>query len=201
VPRRVRFSLALTLAPLNLSLCLGLTALAGDVACSVPRQVHEPRPYPELRLSSRRLELQVRDQRPRADLPSVRQLFLPRSFEPAAKQRLSRLVGERGPALRVTADVVRADEVGLVDARGEMTRVLVKLSFEIAVVDGPLLRRAESQSSSDLPRDEATPEEVDFVLEATALDAFDRYFAERSTLESLQHDLDAYLLKHPEHPS
>jgi hypothetical protein len=108
---------------------------------------------------------------------------------------LTGLLAGHGPALDVIVHVVAADEAELVDARGEMTRVSVKLSLEVSVKDGPVLRHAESGSSSDLPRDEASDEEVEFVLEATALDAFDRYFANPDTLLTINRDLAAYANK------
>ncbi len=59
------------------------------------------------------------------------------------------------------------------------------------------MARAESQSSSDLPRDEASPEEVAFLLDATVLDAFDRYWGNAATLKALDRELGAYEQKHP----
>lgn len=175
---------------------LGLLGLALVSGCSVPRQVHEPRPYPEIRVDSSRIELHVLDARPGNVPPSVQQLALPVSFSASAQARLNGVLSGHGPALDVTLHVVAADQVELLDARGEMTRVRVKLSLEVSVKDGPVLRHAESESSSDLPRDEATDEEVAFVLEATALDAFDRYFARLDTLLSINRDIAAYANRH-----
>jgi hypothetical protein len=96
----------------------------------------------------------------------------------------------------VLVGVAAADELELVDARGEVTRVLVRLQFEVKVKDGPVLRRAESQASADIPRDEASPEEIELVLGATALNAFDRYWANEATLAGLNRDVSAYVQKH-----
>jgi hypothetical protein len=87
--------------------------------------------------------------------------------------------------------VAAADELEIVDARGEMTRVLVRLDVGFKLRSGNVVRRAETQSTSDIPRNEATPEEVAFVLEATAVDAFDRYFADPAVLTSLNGELRA----------
>jgi len=73
-----------------------------------------------------------------------------------------------------------------------MTRVSVTLDFEVKVQGGPLLRRAQTQSQSDLRREDATPEEVGFLLNTTALDAFDRYWANPKTSAALNADLAAY---------
>jgi len=54
-----------------------------------------------------------------------------------------------------------------------------------------VLRRATTESRSDLPPDDATPEEVEFVLDATALDAFDRYFADADVLTAINRELAA----------
>lgn len=175
-----------------LGFCLSLVA-----GCRVPREVHEPIEYPQFRLQARAAEVHVVDARPRGVLPAVRPLMLPTDFAARASARLTRLLSDQGPALDVALDVAAADELEIVDARGEMTRVLVRLRVEVKVKDGPVLARAESQSSSDLPREEASPEEVAFVLDATALDAFDRYWGNAATLKALDRELAAYEQKHP----
>jgi hypothetical protein len=98
----------------------------------------------------------------------------------------------QGPALQVTAAVSGGEALDITDARGEVTRVSVQLDFEVKVQDGPLLRRAQSQSTSDLPRDEATPEEINLLLRSTSFDAFDRYWADAKTTTALNADLAAY---------
>jgi hypothetical protein len=168
-----------------------LAGLLGSLACSVQRQVHEPREYPPIKLQTGAIELAVADERPAPTDPAQRQLMLPADFEARARQRLLALVAGQGPELVVTLSVAALDEQEIVDARGEMTRVLVRFGVEIRVRGDVVLRRAESQSSSDIPRDEATPEEIQFVLEATAIDAFDRYFADARMLDALNRDLAA----------
>jgi hypothetical protein len=63
------------------------------------------------------------------------------------------------------------------------------LELEVKLRGGLVLRRATTESRSDLPPDEATPEEVEFVLEATAIDAFDRYFADADVLAAINREL------------
>ena len=169
-------------------------SLAGALgpACRVPREVHEPLAYPDTKISASSLLLEVIDARSAPTSASERQLLLPQDFEATAQARLARMPSGQGPALTVNALVSAADVVELVDARGEMTRVSVTLDFEVKVQAGPLLRRAQTQSHSDLPREEATPEEVNFLLNATALDAFDRYWADPKTSAALNADLAAY---------
>lgn len=167
-----------------------LLALAGS--CRVPRQVHEPRAYPEVDLGCSSIDVAVLDSQRPSSNTSGRPLALPERFGADARARLQSLVGGSGPALQVLVQVRAADEVELLDARGEMTRVLVQLELKVEVADGPVLRTAQSESSSDIPRDEASAEEVAFVLDATALDAIDRYFANASTVTRLNADLAAY---------
>jgi hypothetical protein len=174
-----------------------LTSVVLGTACSVPRRVHDALEYPDVKLDSSGFELDVMDSRPSAALPAVRQLTLPGDFEARSRSRLAPVVGGDGPPLRVLVHVVAADEVELVDARGEMTRVIVRLNIEVKVKDGPVLGRVETQSSSDLPRDEANPDEIAVVLDATALNAFDRYWANPSTAPRLNRELAAYVQRHP----
>jgi hypothetical protein len=167
------------------------------VACGVPpRHIHDPLEYPETKVASSGFELDVVDARPSANLPSVRQLTLPREFEARAEERLATAFAGNGSPLQVRVSVVAIDELELVDARGEMTRVVVRLNIEVKVKDGPVLGRVETQSSSDLPRDEASPEEIALVLDATASNAFDRYWANPATPTQLNRNLAAYEQKH-----
>jgi hypothetical protein len=170
-----------------------LCSLSGALttACSVPREVHEPVAYPDTKISASSLALEVIDAR--SGSTSVgQQLRLPQDFEATAQGRLSRMPSGQGPALTVNTLVSAADLIELVDARGEMTRVSVTLDFEVKVEGGPVLRRAQTQSQSDLRREDATPEEVNFLLNTTALDAFDRYWANPKTSAALNADLAAY---------
>jgi hypothetical protein len=173
------------------SSCAGAVALALALGCRVPRQVHEPRPYPPIKIQSAEVYAVIVDSRPSASDANTRQLSLPQGFEAKVDQRLTMLASGAGAPLGVVITVAAADEVDIVDARGEMTRVLVRFELEFKLKNGAVVRRAETQSSSDLPRDEATPEEVAFVLDATAIDAFDRYFADAAVLTSLNRELGA----------
>jgi hypothetical protein len=165
--------------------------LALAFGCRVPRQVHEPRQYPPIKLHSPEIYSVVVDSRESGRDPTSRQLVLPKSFETRVQERLAGLASGAGVPIGVILTVAAADELEIVDARGEMTRVLVRLELEIKLRDGAVVRRAETQSTSDLPREEATPEEVAFVLDATAIDAFDRYFADAAVLTSLNRELEA----------
>jgi hypothetical protein len=186
LPRRFRSSPSVPAAAYWLLACA-----VSCIACRVPREVHEPREYPKVELHAHSLELAVVDSR-EAGNDTSEELSLPASFEARVRERLVTRLSGSGPDVSVSVGVAAANELPIVDARGEMTRVLVRLSIEIRPRDGVVLRRAETQSSSDIPRDEATREEVAFVLDATAMDAFDRYFAGDGVLEAINRELDAY---------
>lgn len=172
---------------LGLLLCLA--------ACNVPRRVHDPLSFPEEPIETSSLSLDV----PRVvsqPAPESLARALPSDFERAARERLLSLpTTGQGPALAVTVTAANVDVTEIVDARGEMTRVSCELSLELRVVDGPVLRRADTGSRSFVPRAEATPEELDFVLEATALNAFERYFADPRTPKRINSDVRAYAAK------
>jgi hypothetical protein len=167
-------------------------SLLAACCASGPREVHEPRAYPETKLAAGAITLEVVDSRPAPKSPGVRQLLLPGDFEAVAQGRLTRMLTGEGPALQVIAAVNGGEALDLTDSRGELTRVSVQLEFEVKVQEGPLLRRAQSQSSSDLQRDEATPEEINLLLRSTSLAAFDRYWADAKTTTALNQDLAAY---------
>jgi len=154
--------------------------------------VHEPRPYPQAKLTASAVTLEMVDSRPAPTSATARQLLLPGDFETSAQGRLNRMLSGQGPALEVIAYVKDGAAIDITDARGEMTRISVKLDFEVKVKDGPQLRRAQAESTSDIPRDEATPEEINLVLHSTSLDAFDRYWADVKTTNALNGDLAAY---------
>lgn len=182
-------------ARLAFGFAMGLTVLS-SAACSAPRRVQAPIEYPaDAKLECSKLSLDMIDPRLPGAVggePGARQLAWPPDFEAAARGRLSRIALGQGPSVVIAGRVGVADELELVDARGEITRVSVTLHFDVSLEGGTLVRRAESHSSYDIPRHEATPEEIEIVLSATALDAFDRYWASRTTLASLNRELEAH---------
>jgi hypothetical protein len=175
----------------SIALALGL-ALAG---CRVPREVHEPLELPAQSVAAATIDLSVPEVV--RDPPGATGLPLPAGFGEAAARRLAPLARGNGPALDVSVTSARADAREVLDARGEMTRVSVELELEVRIHDGPVLRRATTGSRSDIVRDEASPDEIDFVLLATALNAVERYFASPKTSVALNADIDAYLARHP----
>lgn len=170
---------------------LALGAVLALGGCRVPREVHEPREYPSVKIEARALELSVTDPRPANTDPGIRELTLAADFEPRARARLASLLSGQGPELAVTLLLDQLQATDIVDARGEMTRVACRFEIEIRVKDGPVVRRGETQSTADLPREEANGEELAFLAGSTADDAFDRYFADAGRLEALNRELQA----------
>jgi hypothetical protein len=177
------------LGSLARSSCAVAVLVLVAIGCQVPRRVHEPREYPPIKIESSELYAVIVDARAAGTDPNVRQLSLPADFEARVSARLASLASGVGAPLGVVITLATADETEILDARGEMTRVRVRFDLEFKLKDGRVVRRAQTQSTSDLARDEATPDEVAFVLDATAMDAFDRYFSDASILASLNREL------------
>jgi hypothetical protein len=171
------------------ALVLGALVLAGCGGPSGARSAHDASEH-ELPVAELRLE--VADSRPAPVGDRLRLLELPADFATRAQARLSRLARGDGERLEVRAVVLAAQATELVDARGEMTRVEVDLDFETRVAGGPVLKRGRGHAQQDIPRDEANDAEIARVLDATSLDALDRYWSSDETLEGLKRELAAY---------
>lgn len=145
------------------------------------------------RLPVAELRLEVADSRPPPVGDRLRLLALPPDFATRAQARLSQLAeGNVGERLEVRAVVAAAQATEIVDARGEMTRVEVDLDFETRIAGGPVLKRGRGHAQQDLPRDEASDDEIARVLDVTALDALERYWSSAATLDGLRRELAAY---------
>lgn len=169
-----------------LVLCgLALPGCAGGGARSANAASAEQLPVADLRL-------ELADSRPPPVSDRLRVLALPADFAARAQARLSQLARGDGERLQVRAIVAAAQATEIVDARGEMTRVEVDLEFETRVADGPMLKRGRGHAQQDIPRDEADDDEVARVLDATALDALERYWGSSETLDGLKRELAAY---------
>ncbi|MEY2935382.1 MAG: hypothetical protein RL033_6131, partial [Pseudomonadota bacterium] len=116
----------------RLALCALLAGSLGACA-SAPREVHEPRAYPETKLAASAITLEVVDSRAAPTTPGQRQLLLPGDFEAVARGRVTGMLTGEGPALQVMAAVSGGEALDITDARGEVTRVSVQLDFEVKV--------------------------------------------------------------------
>ena len=188
---------------------LGLLSLPILAACASGGPVHEPRTYPEIKIDAAELNLQVLDRRSvQTEIPGApsgmyvgetRHDALPvdKSIHQEARQRLARLSSGKGPRLNVQMSIEDATATYSADARGEWTRINVLLVFEARAEDGTPIQKGQSESSSELPSDQATPSEVKAELRSTVLDAFDRYWAAESTLNRLKANWQKYQARHP----
>lgn len=164
-------------------------AISGCGGAGSSRTAHDGA---EQRLPVTELRLEVADSRPPPATDRLRLLALPDDFANRAQARLSQLALGDGERLEVRAVIAAAQATEIVDARGEMTRVEVDLDFETRIAGGPLLKRGRGHAQQDVPRDEADDAEIARVLDATALDALERYWGSRDTLEGLRRELAAY---------
>jgi hypothetical protein len=171
------------------ALALGVLVLWGCGGASSARAAHEAS---EHQLPVAELRLELADSRPPPASDRLRLLELPADFATRAQARLSQLARGDGERLEVRAVVLVAQATEIVDARGEMTRVEVDLDFETRVAGGPLLKRGRGHAQQDIPRDEADDAEIAQVLDATALDALERYWGSDETLAGLKRELAAY---------
>jgi hypothetical protein len=171
------------------ALALGVLVLWGCGGASSARAAHEAS---EHQLPVAELRLELADSRPPPASDRLRLLELPADFATRAQARLSQLARGDGERLEVRAVVLAAQATEIVDARGEMTRVEVDLDFETRVAGGPLLKRGRGHAQQDIPRDEADDAEIAQVLDATALDALERYWGSDETLAGLKRELAAY---------
>jgi hypothetical protein len=161
---------------------LFLSTVAG---CAGSRYGLEEPSYPGIEVESRVLALRIADPRPvvPTDVALVRPrgsrtlaVAVPRQFVPAAVGRLGAVVAGAGPSLEVVAEVERADVVWAPGGRG--ATVHVAFTFSVYRGNGELLQRGYGQAAAQVSDDALSPE----VVKATALDAFDRYWASEKTL-------------------
>lgn len=149
----------------------------------------------ELKVVASALRLEVIDHRPAPVGDRRLTLDLPSHFAAQAQERLTRACQGDADVLDVKAVVATAQAFDVTDARGEMTRVEVSFDFETRLEGGLVLKRGRGQSQNDIPREEASDEELARVLGATALDALERYWGSSQTIESLNRELAAYRRK------
>ena len=170
----------------------GALALAVLLAACGGRQAQAPALDPALKLQAAAARFAVVDERPAPTIASRDVLVWPAELDAALSAQLNALCAGKGIELVVSARVNAARATELVDSRGEMTRIAVELEFETRAPDGTLFKRGRGYSELDIPRAEASDDEVATQLRHTARDAFDRYWALPSTLAALNRELEAY---------
>lgn len=167
---------------------LALILLAG---CRVPREVHRQLPYPDAKVRAKRLLVRRQNTQTEFLSETGKSFSVPQKFFVQAESRLWQVAGERGPDLEVLVSVVRVDEVQLVDARGEISRLEVELEITVQPVGGKALTRGTVESNSDIPRGEGTQQELQFLVLSTALNAFDRFWASEQTVGKINRAMES----------
>jgi hypothetical protein len=118
-------------------------------------------------------------------------------YKAVTAERLARLALGEGPAIQVHTEVRRADVTFLNDYRGDFVRWDVELGFQLTTHSGAALHRGKGVAWLEIPKEEATDEEMRRLLLSTAVDAFDRFFADARTLETINSNLREYNERRP----
>lgn len=173
----------------------------GWMGCSTGPQ---PAKYPDLKLNVISLELTIDDPRKRlydtvTESSDVTELGeerysqqLPSTFEQAAVQRLAKISSGDGPNLKVIATVRQADVTFRNELRGNFARFDVRLSFKVTTQSGALLDKGRGVAWQELPEREMNAESLAGTYRATALAAFDQYFADEEILRTINSQLARY---------
>lgn len=189
------------------SLALGLCTWAACVGCGGPPA---PAEYPDVTLQVSGFRIVVDDTRKEWAKPITEPQVmtqgeddtypqqLPDGFEARARQHLAKVTGQSGPELTVNMQVRRADVTFYNERyRGDFVRYDVVLGFVVKTPSGAMLTKGSSGHWQELPSEQATSEEMRRVFMATAIGAFDKYFADEGTLSKIETELARYLDAHP----
>jgi len=110
-------------------------------------------------------------------------------YKLAAAKRLCDLVDGDGPTLEVLVEVKQAEVEWSSTPEGPSAKIHVAIDLTVYDADGDVLQRGEAQSTGTVEAGETTPEELTQAVEATALNAFDHYFAREKTVTALNRAL------------
>jgi hypothetical protein len=179
----------------SILLCTG--ALMG---CAGSRYGLEAASYSDVRVDARSLDLKVADARgvPAVDRAQVKApqslgagksqtvpVGLPQSFKLAAAERLGEIADGDGPKLQVVAEIEQAHLVFASRAQGDVAEIDVEITFSVYDQNGDLVQRGTTNSSGQVAADGATPDDFSAAVEATALNALDKYWAREKTVTAL----------------
>lgn len=155
--------------------------------------IHSSADYSEFKLDAKSLQLSVGDTRTQDDVPDGQyRLNLPGSFETEASSRIRGMASGQGLDLKLVVKVGRADHANIETQQGERTRVDVALNFELVGPDGTVIKHGTGGAHSEIPVEQASPEEIDKVLRETALSAFDQYWADEDVIERINGNIATY---------
>jgi len=114
---------------------------------------------------------------------------LPRGFRMAAAQRLKDIADGDGATVEVVAEVERANVIWAADAEGTTAKVDVTITFSVYDQNGGLMQRGSESATGELDGEDADPAELAAAIEATAINAFDQYWAREKTVVGLNQAL------------
>ena len=106
-----------------------------------------------------------------------------------AAERLRDLADGDGPTLEVMVEVARAEVVWSSTPEGPSARVHVVIDLTVYDATGAVLQQGRAGAAGAVEADDATPAELTQAVEATALNALDRYFARERTVTALNRAL------------
>ena len=110
-------------------------------------------------------------------------------YKLAAAEHLRHLVDGDGATLEVLVEVERAEVEWSATPDGPAAKVGVVVDVTVYDADGRVLQRGKSSAEGSVPASDATPTELARAVEATALNAFDRYFAREKMVTALNRAL------------
>jgi hypothetical protein len=110
-------------------------------------------------------------------------------YKLAAAERLRHLVDGDGSALELLVEVERAEVEWSSTPEGPAAQVRVAVGLTVYDSDGTVLQRGKSRAEGRVEPGEVTPNELTQAVEATALNAFDRYFAREKMVTALNRAL------------
>ena len=110
-------------------------------------------------------------------------------YKLAVAQRLRDIVDGDGSTLEVLVEVERAEVEWSATPEGPVAKVRVAVDLTVYDADGGVLQRGKSHAEGRVEAEDATPSELTEAVEATALNAFDRYFAREKMVTALNRAL------------
>jgi hypothetical protein len=114
---------------------------------------------------------------------------LPKGFRLAAAERLKDIADGSGSTVEVVAEVEQANVIWSADAEGTTAKVHVTITFSVYDENGGLMQRGTESATGELDGEDAEPTELAAAVEATALNAFDQYWAREKTVVGLNQAL------------
>lgn len=165
-----------------------------------------PAEYPDVKLRGKTVSFELSDPRTDLDHPISEALVmdrgvsdtylqpLPGEFEQKAAAKLESLIAGSGAELKVIAEVRRCDLTFTNEPhRGDFTRYDVVFGFRVTTASGALLDKGKGGAWREIPTEKASSAEMKRLLGATTTAAFDQYFSDEETLQTINENIERYL--------